>query len=158
MQNDGLKSGQDDVKSHIQMPKEVIKRFHNQYNLCCYYNVEGDFIGTKGTAESLNTKWGFFSVRAEHYLGEKIETPFGKVLAYIDSLDFNQNSISVNSDCEETVRDFMYSLISRDPVFMQEMGAEGNILSFFPEQMQHDYVAINGYNAIKRNGFCQIIY
>lgn len=31
MQNDAIKSGQDDVNSHIQMPKEVIKRFHNQY-------------------------------------------------------------------------------------------------------------------------------
>ena len=153
MQNDTSKSGQNGVKSHIQMPKEVIKRFHNQYNLCCYYNVAGNFVGTKGTAESLNTEWGFFSARTEHFLGEKIETPFGKVLAYIDSLDFSQNSLSVNSDCEEIVRDFMYSLISRDPVFMQEMGTEGNLLSILPKQTQHDYVAINGYSAIKRNGF-----
>ena len=153
MQNDTLKSRQDGVNSHIQMPKEVIKRFHNRYNLCCYYNVAGNFVGTKGTAESLNTEWGFFSARTEHYLGEKIETPFGKVLAYIDSLDFSQNSLSVNSDCEEIVRDFMYSLISRDPVFMQEMGTEGNLLSILPKQTQHDYVAINGYSAIKRNGF-----
>ena len=47
----------------------------------------------------------------------------------------------------------MYSLIARDPVFMQEMGTDGNILSFLPEQMQHDYVAINGFSAIRRNGF-----
>jgi hypothetical protein len=153
MQDNTSKNGQDGVNSHIQMPKEVIKRFHNQYNLCCYYNVEGNFVGTKGTAESLNTEWGFYSGRAEHYLGEKVETPFGKVLAYIDSLDFSQNSVLVNSDCEETIRDFMYSLISRDPVFMQEMGTVGSILSCLPKQMQHDYVAVNGYSAIKRNGF-----
>lgn len=153
MQNDAVKGGQDDVNSHIQMPKEVIKRFHNQYKRCCYYDVKGNFVGTKGTAESLNTAWGFFSARTEHYFGEKIETPFGKVLAYIDSLDFSQNSVSVNSNCEETVRDFMYSLIARDPIFMQEMGTDGNILSILPEQMQHDYVAINGFSVIRRNGF-----
>lgn len=69
--------GQDGVNSHIQMPKEMIKRFHNEYNLCCYYNVEGNFIGTKGPAESLNTEWGYYSVDAEHYLRDTIEPPFG---------------------------------------------------------------------------------
>lgn len=153
MQNNTLKNGQDGVKSHIQMPKEVIKRFHNNYNLCCYYDVEGNFVGTKGTAESLNTEWGYYSVQAEHYLRDTIETPFGKILAYIDTLDFGQNSISVNSDFEEAARNFVCSLIARDPISMQEMGTGGNLLSILPEQVQHDYVAINGYNVIKRNGF-----
>ena len=44
MQNDAVKGGQDDVNSHIQMPKEVIKRFHNQYKRCCYYDVKGNFV------------------------------------------------------------------------------------------------------------------
>lgn len=153
MQDNTSKNGQDGVNSHIQMPKEVLKRFHNKYNLFCYYHVEGNYVGTKGTAESLNTKWGYYSVEVEHYLRDTIETPFGRMLAYIDTLDFSQNSIAVNSDFEETARDFMCALIARDPVIMREMGTDGNLLSILPEQVQHDYVAVNGYNVIKRNGF-----
>lgn len=153
MQDNPSNNGQNGVNSHIQMPKEVIKRFHNQFNLCCYYNVEGNFIGTKGTAESLNTEWGYYSIGAEHYLRDAIETPFGKVLAYIDTLDFGQNGICLNSDFEESVRNFICSLIARDPMIMREMGADGNLLSFLPEQVQHDYIAVNGYNLVKRNGF-----
>ena len=90
MQNDAIKSGQDDVNSHIQMPKEVIKRFHNQYKLCCYYDVKGNFVGTKGTAESLNTAWGFFSARTEHYLGEKNRNTFWQGISVHRLIGFQQ--------------------------------------------------------------------
>lgn len=150
--HDNTSKKQDGVNSHIQMPKEVLKRFQNKYNLLCYYHVEGNYVGTKGTAESLNTEWGFYSIATEHYLRDTIETPFGVVLANIDSLDFNQSSVSVNPGFEETARNFICSLIARDPVIMREMGMEGNLLSFLPEQVQHDFMAVNGYNLMKRNG------
>ena len=48
------------VNSHIQMPKLLLRRFHNDKTRFCYYDVKGRFIGTKGTAESTNTEFGYW--------------------------------------------------------------------------------------------------
>jgi len=101
-----------DIQSHIQMPKLLLKRFHNDNNRFCYYDVKRGFIGTKGTAESTNTELGYYSLATEHYLRDKIETPFGKILAYIDKIDFDQECFHIASDFEQSTRNFIYALMA----------------------------------------------
>ena len=140
------------VQSHIQMPKLLLKRFHNDNNRFCYYDVKGRFIGTKGTAESTNTELGYYSIATEHYLRDKIETPFGRILAYIDKVDFNQESFRMTQDFEQSTRNFIYALMARDPVVINEMDENSIFSQFLPAQSRHDFAARNGISIAKKNG------
>lgn len=132
------------VQSHIQMPKLLLKRFHNQNNRFFYYDVEKGFIGTKGTAESTNTQFGYYSIETEHYLRDNIETPFGTILAYIDQVDFNQEYFIMTYDFERSTRNFIYALMARDPIMIKEMRGKSFFAQFLPEQSHHDFAAVNG--------------
>ena len=68
------------VKSHIQMPKCILKKFQNRNNRLFYYDVKENHIGKNGSANSINTEKGYYSKDTERYLQEKIETPFSKLL------------------------------------------------------------------------------
>ena len=139
------------VQSHIQMPKLLLKRFHNQNNRFFYYDVQKGFIGTKGTAESTNTQFGYYSIETEHYLRDNIETPFGKILAYIDQVDFDQEHFAMVHGFEEITRNFIYSLMSRDPIMIKEMKANSVFAQFLPEKSRHDYAAVNGISIASKN-------
>ena len=140
-----------DIQSHIQMPKLLLKRFHNESNRFCYYDVKRGFIGTKGTAESTNTELGYYFVATEHYLRDTIETPFGKILAYIDKVDFDQEYFHITSDFEQSTRNFIYALMARDPVMINEMNEHSIFSQFLPAQSRHDFAARNGIAIAKQN-------
>ena len=139
------------IQSHIQMPKLLLKRFHNENNRFYYYDVAGKFIGNKGTAESTNTEFGYYSVDTENYLSDNIETPFGKILAYIDSLDFTQEYFAMPFDFEQSTRAFIYSLLSRDPAMVSTVNKHSVFLQFLPKQSRNDFTAIIGILQAKQN-------
>lgn len=140
-----------DIQSHIQMPKLLLKRFHNQNNRFFYYDVQRGFIGTKGTAESTNTQLGYYSIEAEHYLRDNIETPFGKILAYIDKVDFDQEYFLMTHDFERATRNFIYALMARDPLMIKGMKENSIFAQFLPEQSRHDFTAINGISIASKH-------
>lgn len=131
-----------EVLSHIQMPKCVLKRFHNQKHHFFYYDIQNNFIGTNGTAKSFNTKRGYYSLEMEQYLSESIETPFGRILTVVDRIDFEKANFIMPSDFERTTKSFMYALMARDPYEIED--TEKNMIYsqfFFSKQMRHDYLA-----------------
>ena len=154
------------IDSHIQMPKVMLKRFHNKNHSFFYYDVEHKYIATHGRADSLNTEYGYYSIQIEHYLGENIETPLGKVLAYLDKIDFSQDEITVEEDFDDKkidhiVKDFAYSLMARDPTMFKEMQnnlIHGQFAAMFNQRehnqfvrAQHDFVAQHGFEIGKKN-------
>lgn len=139
------------VNSHIQMPKLLLKRFHNEYNRFFYYDVQKEFIGTNGTSKSVNTEYGYYSPSTEHFLRDHIETPFGKIVAYIEKIDFRQDSFCMTSDFEEVTRNFIYALLARDPETVGEMNKNSIFLQFLPARARHDIAARNGIAFAKKN-------
>lgn len=139
------------VNSHIQMPKLLLKRFHNDKNLFCYYDVVGGFVGTKGSADSTNTELGYYSKEMEDFLRDRVETPFGAILAYIDKVDFDQDSFLMTSDFDEATRNFIHALMARDPIMAEEANEQSVFLQFLPEQVRHDLAARSGIAIAKRN-------
>ena len=144
MSGENMKKDNSGVQSHIQMPKLLLKRFHNKYNHFCYYDVMNKYIGTNGSANSMNTEYGYYSLSTEHYLRDNIETPFGNILAYIERMDFNQDTFSISSNFNKITRDFIYALMARDPVMLQSMQDGSVFAQFLPARDQHDYAAVNG--------------
>lgn len=132
------------VDSHIQMPKLLLKRFHNEYNRFFYYDIKGGFVGSKGTAKSMNTKYGYYSASTEHFLRDRIETPFGRILSYIEHLDFEQDRFCMTEDFEQVTKNFMYAIIARDPLVVSKMGEQGVFLQFLPVRALHDLAVRNG--------------
>lgn len=141
------------VKSHIQMPKLLLKRFHNEKNKFFYYDVEGDFIGSNGTAESTNTEMGYYSVDTEHYFRDNIETPFGKIISYVEKIGFENETLSIDSNIRDTVKNFLYALIARSPSLVNSMSAESDFIQLLPECNRHDYIAKVGLGIAKEQGF-----
>jgi len=131
------------IDSHIQMPKLLLKRFHNDYNRFYYYDVKNRWIGKNGRAASLNTEEGYYSIYTEDFLRDNIETPFSKVLELIEKVDFELESFSLDSNFEEVVRNFIYALIARDPSALKEM--DNSIFSFvFSEQENRGFMVEQG--------------
>ena len=139
------------VNSHIQMPKLLLKRFHNEQNKFYYHDVKKGFIGTNGTAKSINTQYGYYSPSTEAFLRDYIETPFGKLITYIENIDFSQNQFYMTTDFEEVTRNFIYALLARDPAVVGEIDKNSIFLQFLPERQRHDLAARNGIAYAKRN-------
>ena len=139
------------VNSHIQMPKLLLKRFHNKYNRFFYYDVQKGIVGTNGTSKSINTEYGYYSPSTEHFLRDYIETPFGKIIAYIEKIDFRQESFRMTSDFEEVTRNFIYALLARDPETVGEINKNSVFFQFLPSRTRHDIAARNGIAFAKKN-------
>ena len=143
------KSNDEIVNSHIQMPKLLFKRFHNTNNKFFYYDVVGNYIGKNGTAESTNTELGYYSVDTENYFRDNIETPFGKIVSYVEKVGFEKERLSVESSIKDTVKNFLYALIARSPSLVRSMKEESNFIELLSTRGQHDYVARVGIGIAK---------
>ncbi|MBE6813385.1 MAG: DUF4238 domain-containing protein [Ruminococcaceae bacterium] len=138
------------INSHIQMPKLLLKRFHNKHNHFYYYDIEKQFIGEKGTAKSINTEYGYYSIDMEHYLRDNIEAPFGEVISFLEKDSFKSETLCVPSDFQITIKNFLYALIARGPKFENQMNEAEELLQYLTPQEQHDVVAYKGINIAKK--------
>lgn len=139
------------INSHIQMPKFLLRRFHNKYNGFWYYDVPGGFISKNGTAKSTNTEIGYYSESVEHYLRDEIETPFSRILEYLDAVDFDKDTFSVESSIYEAILNFFYALMVRNPSMVDEMRGTGVYFQFLSKQEQHDCAVVNGMKIARKS-------
>lgn len=133
------------------MPRVLLKRFHNKNNQLCYYDVQKDVIGSKGSAKSINTELGYYSEQTENYFRDEIETPFGEILSEIERNDLSSETLVIGSKATHVVKNFIYALIARGPSFSQQMNAEKEFWQEFPVQLQHDVVAKIGIRIASEN-------
>lgn len=140
------------VNSHIQMPKLLLKRFHNNFNRFFYYDVEKRHIGKNGSAGTINTQRGYYSKSTEDYLRDEIETPFGNIIAYIERMGILQEeTIEIKKSIDSEIKKFVYALISRGAT-LEQNGEMEEWLQLLPERKQHDYISINGINIAGQKG------
>lgn len=143
-----------EIRSHVQMPKLLLKRFQNKKHRFFYYDIRKNFIGTNGTAESLNTERGYFSPEMEQYLSQNIETPFGKILSVIDRIDFEQECFLMPADFENLTKTFVYALMARDPHEIEDANRDmffSQIL--FPKQTRHDCLTLRRIKIASKRDF-----
>ena len=138
------------VDSHIQMPKLLLKRFHNDNKKFFYYDVQKGFIGTNGSAKSINTEYGYYSLSTEHFLRDYIEAPFGRIVKHIENINFSQDYFRMTPDFQEVTMNFVYALIARDPDTSGEMNRNSVFLQFLPARTRHDIAARNGIAFAKK--------
>lgn len=143
-----------EIRSHVQMPKSLLKRFQNKNHRFFYYDIRKNFVGTNGTAESLNTERGYFSPEMEQYLSKNIEAPFGQILSVIDRIDFEQERFLMPADFEKLTKTFVYALMARDPREIEDANRDMFFSQiFFSKQMRHDYLTLKRIKIANRKDF-----
>lgn len=143
------------IDSHIQMPRFMLKRFHNRYNKFCYYDVEKNHISRKGSAKSLNTQEGYYSEKIEEYLEKNVETSWSKMVRNIEKIDFEKERFCFDSQIHKAALKFISALIVRDPIMLENNEIK-EWSSLFTDQEIHDGVVLKGLrymNRYEKEGF-----
>lgn len=135
------------IDSHIQMPKCVLKEFEKE-NRFSYYDVAGCFIGTGGHAKSTNTKRGYYSKRTETRLNKEIETPFAEMIHHVKKIDFDAPEFYKPDGFDNVVKKYIYSLFIRSKQMQDIIGQRSAAFNVFSEQQKHDAAVEYGLDII----------
>lgn len=141
------------VNSHIRMPKCVLRQFEDEKHFVYFLNLKEGWI-QKTHAESINTEEGYYSKEVEHFLRDNIETPFGQILKFINSIDPKAPEFTMTNDKKVVMRRFVYALVSRSREMVAKIHQTSLFAQFMPERDQHDWAAVAGIReAAKRRLF-----
>lgn len=135
------------VNSHIQMPRCVLKNFEDDKQTLYYYDFKSKNI-KRGRAASLNTEFGYYSLKTENYLRDHIEAPFGKVMAYLKKITV-EDTFALDNLFIEDIRNFLYALLSRGTDMISSINRNSVFFQFFQKREQHDYAVTKGIKLAK---------
>lgn len=136
-----------EIQSHIQMPRFMLKRFENEYHKLFYYDVEKRHIGNNGTSKSIGTQQGYFSPNMENYLSKNSERPFSEALQEIDRLNLDPPNFEISLEARENTLNFIYALMARSKRAENQALSRFPLLCGFPERDLHKIVVKNGIEA-----------
>ena len=119
------------------MPKCVLKQFiireGSLKNQCyCYDFALKSFRVT--TPDGVNTCEDYYRGELENELSGKIESPLGKLIAFIKSEDFQKQQFHLSPDLKEVIYQYLYSLITRSPEMLQHVEEQSLFSDFYVEQ------------------------
>lgn len=145
-------------KSHIQMPRLILKNFQKDSKGMLYYDCIQQKI-VRGHAKTLCTELGYYSNDVETYLDKNVETRMGNLVDFLKRTSF-QNGDNPPKDYIDAAFTYCYALISRSPAFLGEIKNNLYIRSLSPTN-QHDIAAkVALERAIEKNilGFYKIAF
>lgn len=142
-----------EVKSHIQMPRCVLKQFEDDACTLYYYDFTQKCI-KKGHAKSLNREEGYYSEEMEGYLNKRVETPFSQVLHTISRMDRTCEDMTMPPDMLDKILRYLYALVRRSPEFLESsIDQQSALMELLSEQQKHDYTAYFGIEESAEKGF-----
>ena len=137
------------VKSHVQMPRFVLKKFENSCHELYYYDVKGDVV-KRGHAKSLNREYGYYSKEVETLFCEHIEGPFGSVLNFISETDFSA-PVDIPPCIKDSIWKYIHALIARGPATVQMVNRSSVYFRFLSKVEKHDYTATEVFHLAQDN-------
>lgn len=139
--------------THIQIPRLILKNFHNEKNELFYYDFDSDEIG-RGRAKTFYCEEGYYSNDVEKYLGSKVESPLGQLVKFLKTASFIKGE-EPPKQYEDTAFKYIYSLVSRAPSLLKEMQLSSSFFEIFSEVKQHDIAARDGLVLAKEKHLLQ---
>ena len=124
----------ENIDSHIQMPKCILKNFVNEYQSFYYYDVEETKI-KMSRPKSLNAQNGYYSGRVEHMLQKIVESPLGNKLKYVKDNDFSE-PIDIPRNFNDVVMTYIHSLIARAPHMYETIERHSIFLQFIWQKLR----------------------
>lgn len=130
------------------MPRLILKNFHNEKQEFYYF----DFLEQKikrGHAKTFYAEQGYYSEFVEKYLSKKVESRLGVLADFLKRTNF-QNGNTPPMDYEEVAYTYLYSLITRAPVFVEDMDKNSSFFQLLSAVDQHDIVAHDALEMAKK--------
>lgn len=138
------------MKSHIQMPRLILRNFTDQFHTLHYYDYENDRFG-KCSPKSFYTGQDYYSKDVESFWDKEIESKLGNMIKFLNDTGLF-DGIPVPAEFEEVSRNYVMSLMGRSPFLFDRTNKSSVYLQFLSLQDQHDYTAVEAYNMLKRHG------
>lgn len=104
-----------EYKSHIQMPYVVMKHFASRDNFLFYYDFK-ELAIKRGHPNTLNTSKNYYSIEAEQYFSDEIESKIGSLIKFLED-----DNLRKKKSCEkydEIAFMYLYSLLSRSSEYL----------------------------------------
>lgn len=131
------------MKSHVQLPKSVLKNFSFQTNKdgkCCYVY---DFKSKKITIEKikeLGTIKDFYSESTEKYLSKMVEQPFGMLMKKFKELEKgNIAEFSLDVQEQKNIKSYANYLLYRSDNFIEQVN-QNIFISKVIGDMKREYI------------------
>ena len=125
------------MKSHMQMPKCVLKQFTIKEGTLKNKLYLYDF-NTKdfrvSTPDGVNTCEGGYRDEVENELSGKIESPLGRLIAFVKSEEFEKQHFSLSKNLNEAIYNYIYALIARSPQMLQQVKEQSIFSDLYTEQ------------------------
>lgn len=140
------------VKSHIQAPRFLLKRFIKTDNGFAKYQIGDGYPAKHGNIGDTNVSPGYYSKECEKMLNTDVEAPFSCELRKLESWDLESQDVVINP---EPIWRFVDALIYRDPVSHRWV-KDHSLLRIFQgtcgESFLNDQCIINGAKVVQELG------
>lgn len=139
------------MKSHILIPKFLLKKFENEKNFFYCYDVNSGEI-KKGHAKSLNTEENYYSEDTEKFLSNCIENPMSTIIKAFEKAE--NKKICLPNNYDSIVINYARALICRGQRIKRSVAKNSISYQFLDEQSKNNYNVNAGlYHAEKEGLF-----
>lgn len=137
------------VRSHIQIPKGVLKQFSEASGRVYYLQVDTGKIGLT-SAKMLGTEYGYYSEEQEKYLNKEIESPLTSLATTVrDFLEQKRHTLTLSASAEKSLKKYITGAMARSELSMDAFLSASVTAAFFTPQQNHDQLV---YFSTKKNG------
>lgn len=138
------------VNSHVQMPASILRKFTNAGGDLFHYDVQAGVI-KRGHAKTLNSEYAFYSREIEDRLSKEIETPFGRIIKYLESNEFAETVVAPRQ-IEEVANKYICALLARTVARNKKVTASDGIHTMLvPRYMRHDVLLTSAFELAEAN-------
>lgn len=130
---------EENMQSHIQMPRCVLAEFVNGNKSFYKYNVENGKINI-GFPKRTFTSENYYSEAMESALNKHIESPLRTLLDFARILPTLTLPITLEDKVITLARTYIESLVARSPILFSSVNEESDLLGLFSIQDRHDIV------------------
>ena len=139
------------VRSHIQIPKFVIKNFTDPQGKVYYYDFQKGYI-RHGYPKSINTECGYYSPEMEKALCQLVESRFSKVLRKTEKISKGE-PIAFTPEEQDTAFLYFYSLVARGTAVAKIILSNCITSCLLDDQGFHDFTVESVIHVLCANNF-----
>lgn len=143
------------IKSHVQLPKCILKHFSESSGRVFYLNVKTGNIGLT-SAGVLGTECGYFSHKQEAYLSKEIESRIARVASKVRSFIEEDNGLLTLKEAEERVlKKYVTAAMARSDLSLYAFLSESVTADLCTDQQNHDDLV--RFSTMRNDGIAEML-
>lgn len=143
------------IKSHVQLPKCILKHFSESSGRVFYLDVKTGNIGLT-SAGVLGTKSGYFSDEQEAYLGKEIESPIARLASKVRSfIEKDNGSLTLDEKVETVLKKYITAAMARSDLLLDTFLSESETADLCTDQQNHDDLV--RFSTVRNDGIAEML-